>query len=309
MQRNLMITPALEKVSKAIGSQAALSGTAGLSWEKFKEAVKGALDTQKQSAAASERQALGLAANATQAQVDAAKIRADTLATLQNTAAKLAAAGGFLGIRGAMLSTEQAQLSLIQAQKTYNQDLKEHHGQTLQGRQDLLALRQAQLATVQSQENLKSTAVSWAQQEMNAGESTRAVIAQVTDFGKKAGLTKGQVDDLVASVLAYVNGLKDIPALVKTNVVLDYSNRYTGRAHPSQHGFHGWVDRPTLFLAGEGPNPRERVDITPAGRSSPGRGGGGMVNHFHFNAPIYGVDGLRREVERTVVEVLRPLAT
>lgn len=52
---------------------------------------------------------------------------------------------------------------------------------------------------------------------------------------------------------------------------------------PAQHGFHGDVTRPTLFLAAEA-GQQERVDITPGG----GGGGGGrtIINHFHFESLV-----------------------
>jgi TP901 family phage tail tape measure protein len=72
----------------------------------------------------------------------------------------------------------------------------------------------------------------------------------------------------------------------------------------AQHGFHGTVTKPTLFVAGEAG--QERVDITPGG-SAAGRGGN-IINHFHFDGPILGdhrqamqlVEMIRPELERTL---------
>jgi hypothetical protein len=71
----------------------------------------------------------------------------------------------------------------------------------------------------------------------------------------------------------------------------------------AQHGFHGDVSRPTLFMAGEAG--RERVDITPGGG---GISRGGNTFQFIFQGPVLGdhrqamqfVEFIRPELERAL---------
>jgi hypothetical protein len=63
----------------------------------------------------------------------------------------------------------------------------------------------------------------------------------------------------------------------------------------AQEGFYGWVNQPTLFLAGEGG--REQVNITPEGKSS----GGNIVNNYYIDAR-FAQKGFAAEITKSIKE-------
>ena len=71
---------------------------------------------------------------------------------------------------------------------------------------------------------------------------------------------------------------------------------------PAAAGFHGWVDRPTTLLVGEGGRP-ERVDVTPRGQmarsSAAAAATSEVVNNvaINFQGPVFGD---KRQFERAV---------
>ena len=142
-----------------------------------------------------------------------------------------------------------------------------------------------------------------------------------TNAGPSMEEWRRNIDQQVNSVSALDTHLRNLPKEIPIKVSLgvgdfsyeqvaqmigpNYANVIFGIG--AQHGFHGDVTRPTLFLAGEGSR-RERVDITPGGGG--GQTGGRTVNlHIHFDGPILGdhrqamqlVEFIRPELERTLV--------
>lgn len=68
---------------------------------------------------------------------------------------------------------------------------------------------------------------------------------------------------------------------------------------PAQHGFHGRVNKPTLFLAGE--NGPEDVDINPLGTRGAG-GSGGLHIHLHG---VSDASGMMQSLQQKRAEILR----
>ena len=73
---------------------------------------------------------------------------------------------------------------------------------------------------------------------------------------------------------------------------------------PAQHGFHGDVMKPTLFLAGEAG--RERVDITPGGGG--GGGGGGVNVTINIETLIGGEDAVEELADMLMPAIRRRVA-
>ena len=77
----------------------------------------------------------------------------------------------------------------------------------------------------------------------------------------------------VKSLQSAIDSLHDKTVMVNVKVN-NPSGVHVGAALKTQHGFHGFVDKPgQMFLAGEAG--RERVDITPVSKMSQSSGGVG----------------------------------
>lgn len=91
------------------------------------------------------------------------------------------------------------------------------------------------------------------------------------------------IKDVIAAIRDLVNALKGIPPVVNSRVNVDINYTYTGddpdpekRRPPGRAGgFHGWLTRPTLMLAGEAGG--ERVDISPGTGTGHGMSGDAVV--------------------------------
>lgn len=240
-------------------------------------------------------------------------------------------AGGLLGIQSASLQAKDAARDLAAARKEVIELTKNGKTGSEDYREAVAKLRDAELSAIQSQLGLSSVVNEYIDSLVQAGGSQSDVIAKVRTFARQAGLTRGETDRLVGTVQGLIDKYKAVPPRVNTRVriiganeVIDEINRVRramfllggstatvfvrpkGGFQPAQYGFEGWVNKPTLFLAGEGPNPREHVKITPEGGS--GAAGSSRAVHLHFHAPVYGMQDFKRQVEQAAVEALAPLA-
>ena len=88
----------------------------------------------------------------------------------------------------------------------------------------------------------------------------------------------GHIIGMTFQVQQYSTALNQIPPRIRTDLEIFLSqigapgSAGEGPTH-GQHGLHGWVDKPTLLLVGEGGG-RERVDVTPAHQMASGLSGG-----------------------------------
>lgn len=154
------------------------------------------------------------------------------LATAQDTAAdtardllaaELALAGGFVGVSGSVLAAAEAERSLQTAQAEVNRLTKEGKTGTDEYTTALAARDSAAQRAIDSQFTLAGAVQKYAG-EIAAGKSTEAeAIARVRDYGVKAGLTGGQIQDLIGRVKSAVREYGNIPKAVQTNVTLNNS--------------------------------------------------------------------------------------
>ncbi len=203
--------------------------------------------------------------------------RAQAVQAIQDRNAQLALAGALAGLYGSLLSAKTAQEDVAKAQAKVNrlQDAGRTHTKAYRDAVDELHL--AQSGSLTAQIGL-GTAVEDYLAKVKSGEtSQKEAIGQLKTFAEQAGLSKDQTRELVNELkdaIAKYNQLAHLPDITKHfNLIVSshgYSHRspLTGDPYVTQHGFHGMVTGPTLFLAGEAG--AERVDVTPGGK----RGGG-----------------------------------
>ena len=138
------------------------------------------------------------------------------------------------------------------------------------------------------------------------------VTGSIDSIFRSAQIAKSGFDGNVRSVDTLLRHLREIPTTMSTswNIkalvsvrgfdITQEQKALLAGVVQSQHGFHGDVSRPTLFLAGEAG--RERVDVTPAGQS--GNGGGGTYI-FNFTGPILGDQHQANQLVQWILPSLR----
>jgi hypothetical protein len=197
---------------------------------------------------------------------DDASISLRTIAKAQREAADaarehrlaiLAETNSFLGILDSADQVSAAQNKLNQLQKN--------------GKEGTQAYKDAVLEAIKAQAGLEGAVLEYAKELADSGDTQKQVINKVQDLARNFGLQKDDVSGLIGEVKSYISALGGIPSHISTTANLVFTG---GGVTHAQHGFHGVVTGPKLFLAGEAGV--ERVDIGPGG-------GGGMtiVNHFH----------------------------
>lgn len=188
---------------------------------------------------------------ATEASRDAAQAYRD------QRLAVLALSNSFLGI---LDSAHQ----VAEAQKELNR--LEEHGKTA-----TRAYEDAVLTAIEAQFGLEEAVLSYGKELVDAGEKQRDVIGKIKDTAREFGIQDEVLRGIIGRIREYINSLGNIPSHVDTTVTTHFVREGTS-VQQAQHGFHGTVTRPTLFLAGEAG--RERVDISPGG----GGHGGVTIN-------------------------------
>lgn len=128
---------------------------------------------------------------------DAAEaIRSLHLATLE-------AAGGFVGVQAALLSAAEATRGLQEAQATVNQLQADGKQGTDEYRDAVFALRDAEVGAIESQIGLTNALADYYQGLIENEVSEQEAIRRVRQLGHDAGLSRGQIRDLIDSVRTY----------------------------------------------------------------------------------------------------------
>jgi len=153
----------------------------------------------------------GILGVGTAAEESARDIRAFALANL-------ALGDGFLGIRGAALSAKNAQRDYADAQAEVNRLARSGKKGTAEYREAVLEREDAELGAVESQLGLASAVAKYID-EQKKGEPTQRQTAQlVREYGRMAGLSRDDTNDLIGTVQDLIGKYKQVPGSKKTNV-------------------------------------------------------------------------------------------
>lgn len=162
------------------------------------------------------------AAEAEQHQYSLARAHdAATKAARNQWAAELTLAGGFLSVEGAILSAQQATADYKAARREANELEAKGKKNTNEYRDALMRQKQAALQATQAQASLVQSVRDYVDENGKSRATTKQAIAMVRDFGQKAGLTKGDIQSLVAEVRTYIGDLARVPEAVRTHVQAD----------------------------------------------------------------------------------------
>jgi hypothetical protein len=130
-------------------------------------------------------------------------------------AAELALAGGFVGIAAAIDSAKDAELTLATARAELAKLTKEGKTKGDEYKAALEAVDDAARGSVQSQLSLAGAVQKFAEEAAETGD-VQGAIDRVKDFGKKAGLTAGEISTLVGQVKAAIRFWGEVPDSKKT---------------------------------------------------------------------------------------------
>lgn len=155
------------------------------------------------------------AADSTQSATDAVT---QQILALKELEGQIAGAGSFLAIEGAAIGVKNAMLDLKDSQDAVNELVKDGKEGTREYRRALLARREAELGVVTSQKELEEALFDYTQKVESGEISQRDAIAAVRAFGDAAGLTKGQVENLIDRIKSYDSALDGIPSRRKTDI-------------------------------------------------------------------------------------------
>lgn len=125
--------------------------------------------------------------------------------------------------------------------------------------------------------------------KQNIETSAKKNLAGPLTSSMKSAVTSIKGD--TKEIQGFINNLHGTTIPIKLKISTEGGTGVGGNINANirlgQHGLHEWVNKPTLFMAGEG-GENERVDITPASKM-PSRGGGGggnnntiIENHVHI---------------------------
>lgn len=174
-----------------------------------------------------------------------------TTAAEEQAKAVKASAAQFPGLIGAVLDLKEAQKELKEAQNDASTSAAD--------------LRDKELAVVNAYLGVKGAFADVVEEYKTGGATMKDVINQFRDQAAEAGLSKGQIADLVAVVRRYIRSLRDIPDTVTTTVRTNYSHQQLAEG--------GVVTRPTVALIGEA-GPEAVVPLNKASMMLDGSGGG-----------------------------------
>lgn len=132
--------------------------------------------------------------------------------------AQLSLAGGFLGVQGAALSAKDAQFNLAEAQQRVRDLVKDGKKGTLEYKEALNAVDQAQLGVVESQLSLASSVADYVTNLDDQDISQRKVNRIVREYGRMAGLSKGEIKALIETVSGLIGEYDRMPKQEHTNV-------------------------------------------------------------------------------------------
>lgn len=203
-----------------------------------------------------------------------------TDAMRENRLATLALTDSFFGIQDSANQVEAAQRKLNQMQQA--------------GKTDTKAYEQAIQDAILAQAGLEEAVFSYAQELADAGKKQSDVVNKVRALGAEFGLTKKDLDPLIARITDYINELNRIPSNVTTTLTTRHvsTGGTSGGLTKFQHG--GIVTRPTIGLVGEA-GPEAVIPLERAGAL------GGIQGDIVLN-----VDG--RELARITRDELNRLA-
>lgn len=168
-------------------------------------------------------QAIGISAEAAQVGANEQTKLADAhreaaSAARDQASAELALAGGFLGIQGAALGARNANRTLADAQAEVNKLARNGKKGSEEYKDALLSRKEAELGAIQSQLGLAQAVAKYIDEQKEGKVSQREVAELVRDYGEKANLTDGQIDNLIGTVRGLIGEYNRVPASKKTNV-------------------------------------------------------------------------------------------
>ena len=129
-----------------------------------------------------------------------------------------ALAGGFLGLVSSMNSVRDSGNELAEAQREVNRLQNAGKRGTPEYRDALRALRDAQFGAVEAHVNATSSIRDYGKELKDTGRPQSFVNDQIREYGRRAGLTKAEINDLIKEVNDYRGALGKVPNAKKTNV-------------------------------------------------------------------------------------------
>lgn len=209
--------------------------------------------------------------------------------------------------RLAMLALSDSFLGIIDSANQVSDAQRELNRLERQGRDDTKAYEEAVLTAIGAQIGLEESVLSFGLELAKAGKEQREVERAVRDAAREYDINEDAIRDIIRQVREYINSLNDIPEQIQTSVGINFPPGFTP-PQQVQHGIHGIVSEPTLFLAGEGGSP-ERVDVVPLGANGHRRNGhaaraAGIVVNIHIGTLVGGSEA---ELARLVRDELLKL--
>jgi hypothetical protein len=173
--------------------------------------------------------------------------------------AELSLAGGLLGIEAAGIDAAASQRELREAQAEVNRLTENGKRGTAEYREALRNLREAQLNAVQSQLSLRESVLNYAKELVDAGGSTRDAKALIRDLGRDAGLSAGDIRQLISRIDEYRNAIERVPTSRTTTFTIKIAGANVplsqltgGELGGIVAGQSGFITKGPTILVGEG---------------------------------------------------------
>lgn len=144
-------------------------------------------------------------------------------------------AGGFLGLVGSMNEVRDSQEALADAQRKVNRLQENGRQGTPKYKNALDDLRDAQFGAVSAHVNATSSIRDYAKELKDSGAPQSRVNDQIREYGRRAGLTKGEVNKLIKEVNDYRGELGKIPPAKDTKV--------TANTDPARNAVDALLDK------------------------------------------------------------------
>lgn len=152
-------------------------------------------------------------------------------------------AGGYVGLFASINAVKDAETALADAQQKLNRLSDKGKKGTKEYRQAQDDLTDAQVSAITENINATEAIENYAKELKDSGEPQRKVNDMIREFGKRAGLTRGEVNALIAEVADHVEGLGKIPKTKDTKVTAD-----TSKAREVIDGFIGALDQKSVTV-------------------------------------------------------------
>jgi hypothetical protein len=151
-----------------------------------------------------------------------------------------------LAATDSFLAVELAARDVAEAQRTLNELERK-------GKEDTKAYEEAVLDALAAQIGLEEAVFNLGKELVDSGTKTRDVIEKIRDMGREFGISKGQIDDLIGRIKAYITEINRVP----THVTTTFEAVFHGAPPPGegprprfQHG--GVVHRTGLAVVHKG---------------------------------------------------------